>query len=91
MQFYRTIFVDGIPLSATLRTMIDKHLFRDAREFSDYVSYYCQDNDYETYIVEKPKSYPCVGLGRSERQGDYGTKYYLTDFVYLSDFQVDPS
>lgn len=63
-----------------------KVLFSSSEYFNKMLRLY-KDDDYDTYFIDKPKAFPCVGIMTQERKGEYGTLYIMDTYVYLTDFK----
>ena len=64
--------------------MSDKRLFRNSDEFNEYVEQLRRNSD-DQFVISEPESYPCIALITSE-QIAWVWRFYVNDFVYLSDF-----
>ena len=65
--------------------MIEKTYFEDIKSFNTHKKYW-KDGPYHKYNITQPAKFPCVAIEYSESHGDLGTRTYVDEYVYLSDF-----
>lgn len=71
--------------------MTEKILIPSEKEFLKMKRTSWKDDQYVTYIIETPKSYPCVALvtnywDAKRKSSTLGTIYEINEFVYPEDF-----
>ena len=67
--------------------MIEKIFLKNEKEFNSYRRKYWKNDNYTTYYIAKPQSFPCVAIQTYSPVGALGVIYDVSEYVYLSDFE----
>lgn len=68
--------------------MTEKILIPSEKDFLKMKRHDWKEDQYTTYYINTPKSYPCVALITNYCNGPLGTIYDITEFVYPEDFNA---
>lgn len=67
--------------------MIEKIFLKNEKEFNSYRRKYWKNDNYTTYYIAKPQSFPCVAIQTYSPVGALGVIYDVSEYVYPSDFE----